>query len=134
MIIENPTEFESFLEKYQESDCIVIPILSDINKHPLENTLCAVYIKLINGGEYILPFNHGESINLDISLLDNLKSNRKKYVYDKKQLNHIVKWKNVIDINLQYYMEYNQPLSIEEITTNSHDYFSRKYYRTKANF
>ena len=41
MIVENPTEFESFLEKYKQSDCIVIPILSDINKHPLENSLCA---------------------------------------------------------------------------------------------
>jgi hypothetical protein len=131
MIIENPTEFESFLEKYKQSDCIVIPILSDINKHPLENSLCAVYFKLIDGNEYILPFNHGESTNLDVSLFDKLNSDHKKYVYDKKHLSHIVQWKNVIDINLQYYMEYNQPLPIEEITTNSHDYFYRKYFRVK---
>ena len=72
MIIENPTEFESFLEKYKQSDCIVIPILSDINKHPLENSLCAVYFKIIDGDEYILPFNHGESINLDLSLFNEL--------------------------------------------------------------
>ena len=101
MIIENPTEFESFLEKYKESDCIVIPILSDINLHPLENTLCAVYIKLIDGEEYILPFNHGESMNLDLSLFDKLNSQCKKYVYDRKQLNHIVKLTNVVDVNLQ---------------------------------
>ena len=131
MIIENPTEFESFLEEYKESDCIVIPILSDINLHPLENTLCAIYVKLIDGDEYILPFNHGESMNLDLSLFDELNSDHKKYVYDRKQLNHIVKWDNVIDINLQYYMEYNKPLSTEDISTNSHDYFSRKYYKTK---
>ena len=131
MIIENPIEFESFLEEYKESDCIVIPILSDINLHPLENTLCAIYVKLIDGDEYILPFNHGESMNLDLSLFDELNSDHKKYVYDRKQLNHIVKWDNVIDINLQYYMEYNQPLSTEDISTNSHDYFSRKYYKTK---
>ena len=131
MIIENPSEFESFLEEYKESDCIVIPILSDINLHPLENTLCAIYVKLIDGDEYILPFNHGESMNLDLSLFDELNSDHKKYVYDRKQLNHIVKWDNVIDINLQYYMEYNKPLSTEDISTNSHDYFSRKYYKTK---
>ncbi len=131
MIIENPIEFESFLEEYKESDCIVIPILSDINLHPLENTLCAIYVKLIDGDEYILPFNHGESMNLDLSLFDELNSDHKKYVYDRKQLNHIVKWDNVIDINLQYYMEYNKPLFTEDISTNSHDYFSRKYYKTK---
>jgi hypothetical protein len=28
-------------------------------------------------------------------------------------------------------MEYNKPLSIENISTNSHDYFSRKYYKSK---
>ena len=118
MIIENPTEFESFLEKYRQSDCIIIPILSDTNLHTLENTLCAIYIKLIGGDEYILPFNHGESTNLDISLFNKLNSDHKKYVYDKKQFNHMVKWDNVVDINLQYYMEYNQSLPIEEITTN----------------
>lgn len=131
MIIENPTEFESFLEKYRQSDCIIIPILSDTNLHTLENTLCAIYIKLIDGDEYILPFNHGESTNLDVSLFNKLNSDHKKYVYDKKQFNHIAKWDNVVDINLQYYMEYNQSLPIEEITTNSHDYFNRKYYKTK---
>ena len=131
MILETKKEFLNFLDEYRTSDCIVIPILSDVNSHSLENTLCAIYIKLIDGKDYILPFNHGESINLDISLFNELDSDHKKYVYDKKQLNHIIKWENVIDINLQYYMEYNQSLPIEEITTNSHDYFYRKYFRVK---
>ena len=29
----------------------------------------------------------------------------RKFVRDEKQLNHIAKLKNVIDVNLQYYME-----------------------------
>ena len=57
--------------------------------------------------------------------------NIKKYIYDKKQFNHIVKWKNMIDVNLQHYMEYNKPLYIEDITTNTHDYFNRKYYKMR---
>ena len=132
MIVETKLEFDNFLEKYQDSSCILIPILCDVNKHPLENSLCLLYVKLLalnDGGEYVLPFNHSEAINLDVSYLDKLDSDHKKYVYDRKQSNHIISWKNVIDINLQYYMEHNQPLYIEDITTNTHDYFNRKYYK-----
>mgnify|MGYP001583919456 CR=1 FL=1 len=132
MIIENPTEFNSFLEKYQDSSCILIPILCDVNKHPLENSLCLLYVKILDGDEYLLPFRHSEALNLDISYLDKLDSDHKKYVYDRKQFNHIVKWNNVIDINLQYYMEHNKPLYIEDISTNSHDYFNRKYYKLEG--
>ena len=126
MIVETNKEFEDFIEKYKNSDCILIPVLSDANKHPLENSLCLLYIKLLDGDEYILPFNHSEAINLDISYLDKLNSDNKKYIYDKKQFNHIVKLKDVIDINLVYYMNNNEPLYIDDITTNSHDYFNRK--------
>ncbi len=129
MIVETKREFEDFIEKYQNSDSILIPVLCDVNKHPLENSLCLLYVKLLDGDEYLLPFNHSEAINLDITHLDKLDSDHKKYIYDKKQFNHIVKLKNVIDINLQYYMEHNEPLYVEDITTNSHDYFNRKYYK-----
>ena len=129
MIIETKLEFDGFIEKYNKSDCILIPILCDVNKHPKENDLCLLYVKILDGDEYLLPFRHSEALNLDISYLDKLNSDHKKYVYDRKQFNHIVKWDNVIDINLQYYMEHNKPLYIEDITTNSHDYFNRKYYK-----
>jgi len=132
VIIETKLEFDSFLEKYQDSSCILIPILCDVNKHPLENSLCLLYVKLLDGDEYLLPFKHSEALNLDISYLDKLNSDHKKYVYDRKQFSHIVSWKNVIDINLQYYMEHNKPLYIEDISTNSHDYFNRKYYKLKG--
>ena len=131
MIVETNKEFKGFIKKYKNSDCILIPVLSDANKHPLENSLCLLYVKLLDGNEYILPFNHSEAINLDISYLDKLNSDNKKYIYDKKQFNHIVKLKNVIDINLVYYMNNNEPLYIDDITTNSHDYFNRKYYKMK---
>ena len=129
MIIETKLEFDNFLEKYQDSSCILIPILCDVNKHPIENDLCLLYVKILDGEEYLLPFRHSESMNLDKSYFDRLDSDHKKYVYNKKQFNHIVKWKNIIDINLQHYMEYNEPLYIEDITTNTHDYFNRKYYK-----
>ena len=82
MIIETKLEFDSFLEKYQNSDCILIPVLCDVNKHPIENFLCLLYVKLLDGGEYLLPFKHSEAINLDISYLDKLNLDNKKYIYN----------------------------------------------------
>jgi len=131
VIIETKLEFDNFLKTYQDSSCILIPILCDVNKHSIENSLCLLYVKILDGEEHLLPFRHSEAINLDISYLDKLNLDNKKYIYDKKQFNHIVKCKNVIDINFQYYMEHNEPLYIEDITTNSHDYFNRKYYKLK---
>ena len=78
MIIETKLEFDGFIEKYNKSDCILIPILCDVNKHPLENSLCLLYVKLLDGDEYVLPFNHSEAINLEISYLDRLNSDNKK--------------------------------------------------------
>ena len=77
MIIETKLEFDNFLEKYQDSSCILIPILCDVNKHPLENSLCLLYVKLLDGDEYLLPFRHSEAINLDVTNLDKLDSDHK---------------------------------------------------------
>jgi hypothetical protein len=131
VIIETKLEFNSFIKKYQNSDCILIPVLSDVNKHPLQNKLCLIYIKILDGDEYLLSFNHSESLNLSTEFVSLLNELGKKYTYDKKRLNHIVKLHNVVDINLLYYMDKNQPLYIDDITTNTHDYFYRRLYRTK---
>jgi hypothetical protein len=55
----------------------------------------------------------------------------RKFVRDKKQLNHIVKLNDVIDVNLQYYMSKNKPLQWEELSTNTHDYFHRVMWKMK---
>ena len=60
MIIETKLEFETFLKQYQDSSCILIPILCDVNKHPIENDLCLLYVKILDGDEYLLPFRHSE--------------------------------------------------------------------------
>ncbi|MBT7557933.1 hypothetical protein HN615_13590 [Candidatus Woesearchaeota archaeon] len=130
VIVETQNEFSKFIEKYEKSSCIIIPVLDDVNKHPLDNSLCLLYIK-IEDEDYILPFNHSEAINLDKYLLTQLNTDTVKYTYNKKELNHILPLKNVIDLNMNYYMSNNIPLDITEITTPSHDYFHRKYYKHK---
>ncbi len=128
MIIETVNQFRRFHSKFKSEDCIVIPISSDTNLHPKENTLSLLYISFLDGKDYMLPFSHSETINLDISYLDKLNSDNKKYTFNKKELLHAIHLKNVIDVNLQYYMEYNVPLNVDDISTLTHNFFNNKFY------
>ena len=131
MIIEKDNQLDDFLLENQNKDCFIIPILSDVNRHPLENTLCAVYVKIVDGEEGLLCFNHGETLRLSLEKLLTLDKLGRKFVRDKKQLNHIVKLADVIDVNLQYYMNKNEPLEWDELSTNTHDYFYRVMWKMK---
>jgi len=131
VIIEKNNQLDGFLLENQNKDCFIIPILSDVNRHPLDNSLCAVYVKIVNGDEGLVCFNHGETLKLNLEKLLTLDKLGRKFVRDKKQLNHIVKLKNVIDVNLQYYMDKNEPLEWDELSTNTHDYFYRVMWKMK---
>ena len=131
MIIEKDNQLDDFLLENQNKDCFLIPILSDVNRHPLENTLCAVYVKIVDGDEGLLCFNHGETLKLNSKKLLTLDKLGRKFVRDKKQLNHIVKLEDVVDVNLQYYMSKNEPLDWDELSTNTHDYFYRVMWKMK---
>ena len=131
MIIEKDNQLEEFLQENESKDCFIIPIMSDVNLHPLKNTLCAIYLKIVDGEERILCFNHGETLKIKIEKLLTLDKLGRKFVRDKKQLNHIVKLKDVVYVSLQYYMSKNEPLEWEELSTNTHDYFYRVMWRMK---
>ena len=104
MIIETKSQFNDFVKKYNESDSIVVPILVDGNLHPLNTTLSLLYVKLIGDTDYILSFNHTEANSLPIEYLSKLDNEKVKYTFNKKVLNHIIYWKNVVDVNLCHYM------------------------------
>ena len=128
MIVENKIQLSNFIEGYNTEDSIVIPIFCDDNKHPVDTDISLLYVQLMSGKEFILPFNHSETLNIDIPLL---KTDTKKYTYDRKKLIHFTELNNVIDVNLLHYMATNEPLHIEEIDTNAHHFFNMMYYRKK---
>ena len=128
MIVENKKQLKEFLKNYKSEDSILVVIPSDGYKHSVNDGLSLLYVKLLGGNEYILPFNHSETLNIDIP---NLESDTKKYTYDRKKLNHFMKLDNVIDVNFLHYMATNEPLSIEDIDTNAHHFFNMMYYRKK---
>jgi len=81
VIIENNEQVDSFLKIYKKHDCIILPIISDEVKHPIVTDLCSLYIQILSGEEFILPFNHSETLNIEVP---NLQSVTEKYTYDKK--------------------------------------------------
>ena len=126
MIVENSVQLETFKKVYSAEDCILIPIQCNDTKHSVSDELSLLYVQMWGGKEFMLPFDHSETLNIEIP---NLKSDTKKYTYDRKKLNHLVELDNVIDVNLLYYMATNEPLYIEDIDTNAHHFFNMRYYR-----
>ena len=130
VIVETSKEFRKFAKTFNKFDSIVIPIECDFNKHPKDTRLCLLYVKTMSkdSKEYILPFRHSDTINLEPHDIDNIWTTKNVYTYDKKKLLHFFDWKNTHDVQMNYYLEKNEPLSIDDILTNAHEYFYRKYY------
>ena len=133
VIIESHEEWKKFIKEFGKYNSIVIPIQCDKNKHPLDTELCLLYVKLLDGNleEYVLPFRHSDAINLKDKYIKKTWTLRDVFTYDKKKLHHFVKWKNITDMQMHYYMSKNEPLPIDDITTNAHEYFYRTHYKTK---
>ena len=119
--------------QFEENNSIVIPIQCDPNSHPIATELCLFYVKLLDGdlGEYVIPFRHSDAINLESKYITMTRTPKDVFTYDKKKLLHFVDWKNVYDVQMDYYITKNVPLSIDEVTTNAHEYFYRTHYKTK---
>jgi len=133
VIVESKKEWLSFIADFEENNSIVIPIQCDENKHPLDTNLCLLYIKLLDGNleEYVLPFRHSDAINLKSKYIKKTWTPMDVFTYDKKKLLHFVEWESIIDMQMHYYMVKNEPLLIDDVTTNSHEYFYRTHYKTK---
>ena len=129
VIVENNEQLSSFLKVYSEHDSIVLPVQSDEQKHPTDDDICLVYVRIIEGKEYILCYNHSESLNLDEP--PSLKSDTAKYTLDKKRLEHLVDIDNVVDVNLLNYVDTNEPLETDNLDTNAHHFFNMRHYRKK---
>ena len=119
--------------EFGKDNSIVIPIACDKNKHPMDTNLCLLYVKMLDGSleEYILPFRHSDAINLKPSYIDKTVTEKDVFTYDKKKLLHFLKWDNVIDMQMHYYMSKNEPIPIDDVTTGAHEYFYRTHYKTK---
>ena len=119
-VIEKITQLEE-LKSFSDK-CYAVPIFIDSNKHRLNNSLSLLYLNC-EDNEFMLCFDHSESLKISLDSLKELKFN-KVYVPNKNELN----LENMIDVSLLYYLNTNKPLEFD-FDLNTHNYFERKYYR-----
>jgi hypothetical protein len=88
-LIEEDQKIETICRiKYQAAYVEIIP--TSHNLHPVENDICAVYIRPRDDSKgYIIPINHSETINFDLEEVKKvLNSIEKIYVRDRKEFLH----------------------------------------------
>ena len=130
MIIDTSEQLSTFITKYRISDAILIPIFSDINKHPRLNTVALIFVYLIDTQEkYVLINNHIDRIHDEVNLEEILNtSSKKKYLFNKKRLLHKFELNNSIDLDLLLYFKYSESNQIKDTETFAHQFFITRYY------
>ena len=104
---------------YEEAFVEVIPYSNTI--HPVENQVCAIYIKPLKSKKgFIASIDHSETLPLDIDKVKRVISNFERiYVRDKKEFLHYFVFKGLYDITL------TSPTYIQEYT-QTHSWFYRQ--------
>ena len=88
-LIEDIKHIETICRiRYQVAYVEVIP--TSHNLHPIENDICAIYIRPKDDSKgYIIPINHSETINFDLEVVEKvLNSIEYIYVRDRKEFLH----------------------------------------------
>ena len=82
VVVESNKEREHFMQMWENNPSIVVPIWCDLEKHPMNNELAFLFVRIENT-DFILIYNHidGKSHNLDLST-----STQPKWVWNKKGL------------------------------------------------
>ena len=120
-LIEDPKHIETICNiSYQTAYVEVIP--TSHNLHPVENEVCALYIRPKDDTKgYIIPINHSETINLTIEdCLKALNSIKNIYVKDRKEFLHYFALKHC-------YQPSPSPHTYIPQQTTAHNYIYNKY-------
>lgn len=127
-VIETEHEFKTFLSSIQDSNIIIVPVLSDNFKHYVNNRISFMFIHdLKTSREYVISFNHKECISLEIQRMQEVRTSGNIFVYNKKAFVNTFS-KQVIDLDLVYWFHYNTPIPTEDCDTFVHDTFQRWYH------
>ena len=124
-LIENQDQLEELYSvSFEDAFVEIIPYSNKI--HPVENDICAVYIRPLNSTKgYIASIDHSETLSLNIDEVKRVISKFKHiYVRDKKEFLHYFILKGLFDITL------NSPPYIQEYT-QTHSWFYQKYPNKK---
>ena len=124
-LIESQNQLEELYNSgFEEAFVEIIPYSNKI--HPVENGICAIYIRPLNSTKgYITSIDHSETLSLNIDEVKRVIDKFKRvYVRDKKEFLHYFLLKRLYDITL------TQPTYIQEYT-QTHSWFYQKYPNKK---
>jgi len=110
IVVESSKEKEEFLQRWNNEPSVIIPIWSDLEKHPMNNELSFLFVRMENTN-FILIYNHidGKSHHLDLST-----STQPKWVWNKKGLLQMdTKIQNIFDISNYTFFEENKLLDFK---------------------
>jgi hypothetical protein len=122
MILENVQSIESLI---RGKEIYASPILRSPSHHPKLNDVIALYLVVEDAG-YIIPIDHPEGINVDITVLQEiLDTAEKTFVFNKKEYLYFFKGRTVYDLHFgQPQMEINpeRPSESEYVVWLRHRY------------
>jgi len=122
MIVDSDLILNELKSKYKDSENIVIPIYSDVNKHRIHNRVSLLYIFNINSkSEYIIPIYHSDKI-YNITDLNFINNDAKTYTYSSGI-------KNSVNIDALYYFHKSTNIVVSDLYTNAHTYYYNKCWR-----
>lgn len=104
-IIETKSELREFLEVWNANPSIIVPIWSDLEKHPNNNKISFLFIR-ISGHDFILPYNHVDCISISPVLSE---SKEEKWIWNRKGfLQSGIDIQNTHDIQSHLYFNENK--------------------------
>ena len=110
IVVESSKEIEDFLNRWNNEPSIIIPIWSDLEKHPMNNELSFLFVR-VGKTDFILIYNHidGKSHHLDLST-----STQPKWLWNKKGLLQMdTKIQNIFDISNYTFFNENRLLDFK---------------------
>ena len=122
VIVESQSEVNEFLQMWETSPSIIIPIWNDLEKHPLNNELSFLFVRMGNT-DFILIYNHidGKSQQIDLST-----STHPKWVWNKKGLLQMdTNIQNLFDISTHTFFEESRLLELKNEEKQFINHYSR---------
>jgi hypothetical protein len=122
VIVESQSEVNEFLQLWETTPSTIIPIWNDLEKHPMNNELSFLFIRLGNT-DFILIYNHidGKSQQIDLST-----STQPKWVLNKKGLLQMdTNIQNLFDISTHTFFEESRLLELKNEEKQFINHYSR---------
>ena len=122
VIVESQSEVNEFLQMWETTPSTIIPIWNDLEKHPMNNELSFLFIRMGNT-DFILIYNHidGKSQQIDLST-----STQPKWVLNKKGLLQMdTNIQNLFDISTHTFFEESRLLELKNEEKQFINHYSR---------